>query len=158
MQTIPVASTNMTFECLSVAPKTRRPKRDDQLTDAEKVLKMQRQMTSLMKGEILEEDKPEQTTDRDGVPQWLVEVLIVAPGQNTIDRVTITSLSEPSVKRGDQVEFAELVARPWAFANDRGGVQSGVTLSAEAVRKLGAPQAPKSNPTPNGAKPEPVPA
>lgn len=77
-----------------------------------------------------------QKTNRDGIPQWTVQVLNkpapTAEGfqpKAGLEEVTITASQEPKASPLSVVTFAGLVARPW----DMNG-RSGVALSADAVQ------------------------
>lgn len=127
MNSIPVDQTNTQFECLSTAPKFKR------LNNDESEIAALRAEVAAMRGEAPQQV---QSTDRDGVPLWLIECLIETIDQGTsIERVTVASLVEPTVARGDRLTFDGLVARPWAFTGNRGEVRSGVSLNASGVRK-----------------------
>ena len=64
--------------------------------------------------------KTEQKVDRDGRPQWVVDVLAQDSERGEVIRVTVTG-DQPRVTTGQSVRFEGLEAIPWSN-NGKSGV------------------------------------
>ena len=75
-----------------------------------------------------------QRTTRDGVPLWVIPVLLAGTGerQDPTIKVTLPSAERPAIKRAETVKLHNLVASTWTIQNN-GRERSGVSFSADAI-------------------------
>lgn len=73
-----------------------------------------------------------QKVTSDGIPQWVISVIVPMGRLSTEQRVTVVNSTTPDISDGDKVQFVDLHVGSYST-----GASSGLYLWATTIQKIG---------------------